>query len=286
MTFPAMKTRAASPLVGIILLVLILAGPQGYPGTPLGAETGIPAPGAAKVLEELNYSANILVFPEAVRAKVTLEEVGPGRYRAEIKGRTEGLFAFLTGNWRGSLSTEMEYRDGLFRPLVYREFSERGGKTRLKEYRFDYDRQKVELFKEESGKPRVKHWETSLNGPMFDPLSFYYNRRLADNPVERLAGQKLTFQGIPYPKPDEITVRIGERAPEGRKIMVEMGDRLFEGERTTVYAYLDNEGVPVKAYSFVRMFGKVNIHLGPGGRRLNKKALLPVPQEKRALMSR
>ena len=254
---------------------------------PVWTQATAPAPAPSsqpgKVLEELKYRVDVWVWREAIDARVVFQETAPGRYLAELKGRTQGLLALLTGNWQGSLSTNMEYAGGKLRPLIYRELSTKGGKNRLMEYRFDYAQNKVELFKQEKDQPLAKRWESALNGPMYDPLTFFYNRRLTGAGLGEKGGENIKFQGIPYPKPDDIVLRVGGQTPEGRKIMLELGNRVFKGERSQIYAYLDKEGVPTRAWTQVMMFGKVDIELLPGGRRLKKEALRGTPAPLRAV---
>ncbi len=264
--------------LGIVMLALLL---------PVWSQATAPAPAPSSqpgtILEELKYRVDVWIWREAIDARVVFKEVAPGRYRAELQGRTQGLLALLTGNWQGSLSTDMEYAEGKLRPLIYREVSTKGGKNRLMEYRFDYAQNKVELFKQEKDQPPAKRWETTLNGPMYDPLTFFYNRRLTGAGLGEKGGENIKFQGIPYPKPDDIVLRVGGQTPEGRKIMLELGNRVFKGERSQVFAYLDPEGVPTKAWTQVMMFGRVDIELVPGGRRLKKEALRGTPAPLRAV---
>ena len=260
------KNRVAL-VFGLLALVLVLA-------LPVLAPADLPAPASdprlGKVLEELHYQVDVWVWQDAVRAKLLFREVGSSRYRAELDGRSQGLLSMLTGNWRGALSTEMEYSQGKLQPLVHREISYKSGKKRVMEYRFDYTQKKVELWKQEGDKPMAKRWEGALTGSMYDPLTFFYNRRLTGAGIGEKGGESLKFQSIPYPKPDEITLRVGEQTDEGRKIMVELGNRLFKDECSQVYAYLDADGVPTKAWTQVMKFGNVDIKLLPGGKRLNK----------------
>jgi hypothetical protein len=272
------RRLAMALALGAVVLALLL--PAWSPGAAAGPVSSS-QPG--KVLEELKYRVDVFIWREAIDARVVFQEVGPSRYRAELKGRTQGLLALLTGNWQGSLSTDMEYSGGKLRPLVYREASTKGGKDRLMEYRFDYAQNKVELFKQEKDKPLAKRWESSLNGPMYDPLTFFYNRRLTGAAIGEKGGENIKFQGIPYPKPDDIVLRVGGQTQEGRKIMLELGNRVFKGERSQVYAYLDPEGVPTRAWTQVMMFGKVDIELLPGGKRLKKEALSGIPGQLRAV---
>jgi hypothetical protein len=266
---PSQGSRLAL-LLGLAALVLALA-------LPLPAPASTPSPG--KILEDLHYQVDVWIWRDAVNAQVVFREVAPGRYRAEVDGRSQGLLSMLTGNWRGSLSTDMEYSQDGLKPLVYREISYKKGKKRVMEYRFNYAQKKVELWKQEGGGAMAKRWETALTGPMYDPLTFFYNRRLTGKPLGEKGGENLKFQGIPYPKPDEITLRVGDKTSEGRKILLELGNRLYKDERSQVYAYLDPEGVPTKAWTQVMKFGNVDITLLPGGKRLKKEEVAKVPEQ-------
>jgi hypothetical protein len=252
----------------MVLVFLTLTSPDLAPAT-----TPVPSsfPQVGKVLEELRYRVDVWIWQEALKAKVIFKEVAPGRYRAELSGHTQGFLALITGDWGGALSTDMEYTQGKLQPLVYREISIKNGKKKLMEYRFDYAQNKVELWKPGEDNTMTKRWETALEGPLYDPLTFFYNSRLTGNPLGGKGGDTLKFQGIPYPKPEEILLRIGGNTPKGRKIMLDLGNRLFKGELTQVYAYLDSEGIPTSAWTQFMKFGKVNIELLSGGKRLNKK---------------
>ena len=63
---------------------------------------------------------------------------------------------------------------------------------------------------------------------MYDPLTFFYNRRLTGAGANEKGGESVKFHSIPDPQPDEITLRVGDQTPEGRKIMVDLGDRMFK----------------------------------------------------------
>jgi hypothetical protein len=258
--------RFLAALSLVVLLALALTAP---------AYAADPASG--RLLEELRYQVDIFIWRDAVNAKVSFLETGPGRYQAQLDGQAQGLLSMLTGNWRGSLFTEMEYSQGRLQPLVHRETSFKKGRKRVMEYRFDYANKKVELWKQEGDKPMVKRWETALNGPMYDPLTFFYNRRLTGAALGEKGGENLKFQGIPYPKPDQITLRMGEKTEGGRKIMVDLGNRLYKDERSQVYAILDADGVPTKAWTKIMKFGNVDIMLLPGGKRLNKAEMTGAP---------
>ena len=284
-----LSTRAAGPdnpvwsrparIFGLLVVVLALAlmalAPAAWPSPS-------PNPGPGKLLEELHYQVDVFVCRDAVKAKVVFREVGPGRYRAELNGHSQGLVSMLSGQWEGGLSTDMEYSQGKLQPLVHREISIKQGKKRVMEYRFNYAQKKVELWKQEGGGDMVKRWETALTGPMYDPLTFFYNRRLAGAALDEKGGESVKFQSIPYPKPDEITLRVGEKTDGGRKIMLDLGSLLFKDERSQVYAILDSEGVPTKAWTQVGKFGNVDITLLPGGKRLNKAEMTKAASQAQA----
>jgi len=272
-------TRLALVWALVLLICLPLASPELAP-----AATPAPSycPPAGKVLEELQYRVDVWVWRDALNAKMIFREIAPGRYRAELTGRTQGFLSLVTGNWGGALSTEMKYSQGKLQPLVYREISHKRGKDKLMEYRFDYANNKVELWKSDKDNKLTKKWEGKLKGTMYDPLTFFYNRRLTGKPLGSKGGATLKFQGIPYPEPDEIVLRVGDKSPQGRKIMLELGNRIFKGERSQVYAYLDSEGVPTKAWTKVMAFGDINIELLPSSKRLNKQEVTQILDQVRA----
>ncbi len=230
-------------------------------------------PEAGEVLEDLHYRVDVWIFEGAVDARVTFRRVEGQRFRAEIIGRAQGLLGVLSGQWRGSYSTDMVLAEGRLLPVVYREESQRRGKLNLNEYRFDYERKVVELFKWDNGrKTLTKRWQAALTEPMYDALSFYYNQRLNGMSFAN-QGETLKFQGIPYPKPEDIVLRIGPETPQGRKIMVTLENRIFENERNQVYAFLDKDGVATEAWTDVLKFGRITSRLLPGGKRLRNRAL-------------
>ena len=61
--------------------------------------------------------------------------------------------------------------------------------------------------------------------------------------------------------------------------MIDMGSFIYKDERSVVYAYLDNDGVPTKAWTQVGKFGNVDITLLPGGKRLNKADVTKTSQQ-------
>lgn len=273
-----MRTVAVLPVtfsvaVSLGLMCLICLGPL-----TADASFSPAASGTGKLLEDLHYQVNIWLWPDAVKTRIMLREVAPGHYLAEMTGTTQGFLALLSGNWRGSLSTEMVYSDGKLLPLVYREVSENRRRKTFKEYRFNYEQKKVELWTLKKDGSLKKRWETTFTEPFSDPLSFFYNRRLTGEPVGQ-KGECLKLKGIPYPKPEEIVLRVGEQAPEGLKVMVEIENRVFENERSQIYGFIDDDGVPTKAWTRVRLFGKVEAVLLAHSKRLKRQHLLEMARQ-------
>ncbi|MBW1991470.1 MAG: DUF3108 domain-containing protein [Deltaproteobacteria bacterium] len=256
----------------LLMLTVGLLMPLSTGGT---TPASTPAPSLAKgeVLEDLRYQVDVWFLRDALRARVVLKRLGPRRYLAQARGRARGLLGVLSGHWRGMFSTEMTLVEGRFRPLLYREQCEHRNKRNLSEYRFDYANRKVELYKWDNDKKLLtKRWETELEEPMYDVLSFFYNQRLQGlSPIQ--AGQTLRFRGIPYPQPEEIILRIGPETPQGRKVMLTLRNPVFKEERSQVFVLVNRDGVPVTAWSHMLRLGRITGKLVPGGRRLKNGQL-------------
>lgn len=262
-------------------LIIFLAVALGVTTALLPDRTEPAAPGktkpatAGEVLEDLRYRVDVWILKDAIDTRITFKRLNAKRYKAEIEGQAQGLLGLISGQWRGNYSTEMVLSQGKFLPVVYREESQHRNKKHLNEYHFDYDKKVVELYKWDRGKKALtKRWQTELSGPMYDALSFYYNQRLVGMNFGK-QGETLKFQGIPYPKPEDIVLRIGADSPEGRKIMVTLDNRIFENERNQVYAFLDKDGVPTEAWTNVLKFGRITGKLLPGGKRLKNGEVRP-----------
>lgn len=272
------RTAALLPLTLSVAIFLGLMFLMGLGPLQADGSLSLAASGSGKILEDLRYQVNIWVWPDAVNTRILLKEVAPGRYLAEMTGSAQGFLGLISGNWRGSLSTEMVYADGKLLPLVYREASENRRRKTFKEYRFNYEQKKVELWTLKKDGSLKKRWETTFTEPFSDPLSFFYNRRLTGVPVGQ-KGECLKLKGIPYPKPEEIVLRVGEPTPEGLKVMVEIENRVFENERSQIYGFIDEEGVPTKAWTRVKLFGKVDAVLLPQSKRLKRQQFLEMAQQ-------
>lgn len=232
-----------------------------------------PAAAAApqeQLLEDLQYQVNAWVWGGAARAGITLKNMGGGRYQADLAVEALGLLKIISGNRRDSFQTEMVYRQGRMVPLVYREESRKRGKKGLKEYRFNYDQGRLELWQYHQGKGMLHKWDTALEKePFYDPLSAFYNFRLgALGPPQE--GATLKASGIPYPKPERIAVRIGPQAQEGRKVMVSIINRAFENEEGVIFVYFDGMWSPTQAWTRVLRVGKVEGKILPESKTLTR----------------
>jgi hypothetical protein len=255
--------RRALPGLALLLLVrLCLPVPPAYAAPPL--------------LEDLRYRIEVLVWPDAARARLTLKRLSPGRFAAEITGDTQGLIKLISGGHRERLYTEMVWRHHRLLPLIYREESWRYGKHGLKEYRFNYPRGRLELWELHAGKGLAKKWQTDLAGQVYDPLSAFYNIRLGILGPQR-QGETNTIQGIPYPRPESMEVRLGSATESGREAMVSLTNPVFADSRGKLFAYVDQQLVPHQAWTTVSGI-TIRARLLPGGVIMDPaRSKLPVP---------
>lgn len=244
------RTWRALPFLTLLLLIQLVLPRSAALATP-------------DLLEDLRYQMAVLVWPDAAQVRVTLKNQGQGLLVAEVLGETRGFIKVISGNHTERLQTEMVWRDGRLVPLVYREESWRHGKRAFKEYRFDYLRVRLELWEWHKGKGLQKKWETALTEQVFDPLSAFYNCRLKILGPTR-EGETSTIPGIPYPRPEAMEVRLGPESKEGRQAMVSLVNPVFENTRGVVFAIVDGQRVPQRAWTTV--FGvTIKGALMPGG---------------------
>jgi len=238
------------------------------------------APAGEQVLEDLQYQVNAWILTGAARAGIILKSLGGGRFQAEMAVEPQGLLKVLSGQRRDNFSTEMVYRQGRLMPLVYREETRRRGKYGLKEYRFNYKQGRLELWQHHQGKGLRRKWETALGKePISDPLSAFYNLRLGALGRPPKEGETIRVKGIPYPRPEEIVIRVGPTGPEGRKVMVSLINRAFEDEQGVVFVFFDEHWAPIQAWTRVLNFGKVAGVILPG----SKPLTCPLPERLSAL---
>jgi len=233
------RTRLAAALPCLVLLLLIALGLPKHP-----------ALAAPALLEDLRYRLEVLSFQDAARVKLTLTRLKPDRFTAEIIGEPQGLIKLLSGGQRERLETEMVWRNHRLLPVIYREESWRGKKRRFKEYRFDYARGRLELWEWRQGKGLAKKWQTDLADQVYDPLSAFYNIRLGLLGPTR-EGETNTIQGIPYPQPEAMEVRLGATTDSGLKAVVSLVNPVFPDSRGEVFAYLNQHLVPQEAWTTV-----------------------------------
>ena len=257
--------------MALLVLLATVAVPAGL-FSPVAAAA---APAAREqVLEDLQYRVNAWVLAGAARAGIIFKSLGGGRYRADLAVELQGLLQVVSGQRRDNFSTEMAYQNGRLIPLVYREETRRRGKYGLKEYRFNYDQGRLELWQHHQGKGLLRKWDTALTKePIYDPLSAFYNLRLGamGHPRE---GETIRVRGIPYPHPEEIVISIGGVEPEGRKVMVSIINRAFEDEQGVIFVFFDEKWSPTQAWTRVLRFGKVVGEILPGSKPLNH----PLPE--------
>ncbi len=249
-----------------LLLVFCLLVWLGPPSWAAAAET---------VLEELHFRIDVLLWSDAGRGQLVLKRLDQGRYLVELSGYPQGFLRRVGGERKYTYQTEMAWRDGRLMPLVYREQSVKRGQPALKEYRFDYAQGRLEMWELNECKELTRKWEGPLNGPIYDPLSGFYNCRLeVFGPVKEGAVYKVT--GIPYPKPSQIEVKIGEQTPQGRKATITIANQIFRGGKGEVFVILDDKHTPKQAW--MTMYGgKINGEVLPGGKPL-KESLMQIPQ--------
>ncbi len=209
-----------------------------------------PAPADEPLLEDLHYQLSVLAWQDAARARLTLKSLGPGRFVGEVTGETRGFIKAVSGDRRERLETEMVWRDGRLLPLVYREETRRGKKRGLKEYRFDYAQGRLVLWEWHEGKGLLEKWQTDLKGPIYDPLTAFYNYRLGIlGPTH--AGDTTAIPGVPYPRPETMEVRLGAGTEGGRQAMVSLANPLFGDARGQVFAQVDEGLVPQQVWTTV-----------------------------------
>lgn len=215
-------------------------------------------------LEELNYRLSLGVFSDVARVHLRLTQEGPGRYRAEFAGAAQGAWSLLSRWLPERYETEMVMEDGRLKPLVYREEFQAKGHHVRKDYRFDYSRGVLEIWRGQDHQEPVKRGEVPLQGPVYDPLSLFYNLRLgAFGPLR--AGETLRVAVVPTPEPRVMVIRIGPETAQGRKVMLELKTKGCEEMDGPYHIFCTPQWVPQQAWTRVLAFGKLSGQLlNPG----------------------
>jgi hypothetical protein len=249
----------------LLLLVLML---QLAPG-PLPVTAAVP-----DVRENLEYQINLGPWTDVARVHLVLTELEPGHYLAEFFGAAQGMWQLLSRWLPERYQTEMVLREGRLLPLVYREEFVSQGRHVLKEYRFDYERGRLSLWRQALGGDKVKKWEVSLQGPVYDLLTLFYSVRLgAFGPLP--GGATLRVMVLPTPAPQEMVFVIGGDTEAGRKVMLDYRPPGAAAE-DQYFIFLSPEQVPTLAWTRVTLFGKLAGRLlNPG--EIRKERLLSLP---------
>lgn len=246
------------PIIGFFILAF-LAG-LGHPGSGLAAK----GPGAD--LENLEYRVSLGVWSEVARVHLRLAQVGPNRYRAGFSGAAQGMWRVLSRWLPEGYETDMILEGGRLKPLVFREDFQAKGHHIHKEYRFDYSRKVLEVWRGINYQEPVKSWQVPLREPVYDLLSLFYNFRLgALGPLQ--GGETLKVSVLPTPEPQQIVFGIGSESPEGRKIMLEIAGPKDEEEPGPFFVLCNPQWVPQEAWTRVSFFGKL------AGQLLNPEAI-------------
>jgi len=247
----------------VVLLLQLAPGPL-----PLAAAT------APAIREDLEYQISLGPWSDVGRVHIILQELEPGRYLAEVFGAAQGVWQ-LTSRWLPErYQAEMVFREGRLVPLLYREEFLNQGQKIMKEYRFDHERGRLSLWRQAQGCEKVKKWEEPLKGPVYDPLTLFYNIRLGVfGPL--LGGTTLRVMALPTPEPREMVFVIGAVSDLGRKVMMEC--RRSESKAVNqYYLALSPEQVPTLAWTHVPLFGKLAGRLlNPG--EIRKEGLPALP---------
>jgi hypothetical protein len=225
-----------------------------------------PPPGAAATLpdqrEDLHYRLSLGPWSDVARVHLVLKESKPGHYQAEFFGAAQGMWRLLSRWLPERYTTEMVYRDGRLAPLLYREEFMDKGQHWVKEYRFDYEHQRLTLRRQIDGGEWIKKWEVPLTAPVYDLLSLAYNVRIGA--LGPLPGGSNLRVLVLAPKPQELVFRIGALTGQGRKVMVNSRPPHSDAE-DQYFIDLNPHGVPILAWTRVTFFGKLAGHLlNPG----------------------
>jgi len=244
----------------IRIFVLIFLAILGYGGWPAAATSN-------GNLETLEYRVSLGIWSEVALVHLRLSQTGPERYRAEFSGAAQGMWRLLSRWLPEGYETDMVLEDGRLKPLVYREEFQYMGHHIRKEYRFDYSRGILELWRGKDYQEPVKSWQIPLKEPIYDLLSLFYNIRLGVLGTQA-GGQTLKVALVPTPEPQTMTFRLGAEAYEGRKVMIEVSSK-EEVETGPYFVFCNSQWVPQEAWTRVPFFGKLAGHL------LNHEALPP-----------
>ncbi len=226
----------------------------------LGAGLGL-VPGAGWALklgpEALVYAIDVAIFEGAARATVSFKQAGPNLYEAEIDGSVQGIVSLFTGRRRDRFRSRMIFTEGRLKPLFYSEEVWRRGRYRRREYHFDRDKGRLELWTADGMGPARLKWRTDLQQPVYDPVSALYNLRAGTFGAVK-AGESLVVPGIPSPHQEDIIFLIGPAEKGRQKVAMQVRQRASGDELGTLYILFDRQWVPVEAWTWLGAFGKIS----------------------------
>lgn len=211
--------------------------------------------------EDYRYSIDFLLFDNLADGGLRLvAEPQPGRYRAELVGRTLGVAAWLTGERTQRYTAIMEEaEDGVLRSVVYESaiLKRKDGElsNRSKRYRFDYQAGKVYLDKGVDGNFKmVEEYPLPPGQTPVDILTGFYNLRAGVYgplvPGSRLQIPTFTTKGVSI-----ISVEVLEKpAPatqaffpaDGTLLRIKVDPEVFDTGDAHLYAWLDPSGRPTR----------------------------------------
>jgi Protein of unknown function (DUF3108) len=228
---------------------------------------------APDIRENLRYQVSLGPWSDVARVHLVLRETAPGHYRAEFSGAAQGMWNLLSRWLPERYTTEMVYREGSLKPLIYREEFMDKGQHWVKEYRFDYEHRRLTLRRQIDGGEWVKKWEAPLTAPVYDLLSLAYNVRIgALGPLR--GGSNLRVLVLSS-EPRELVFRIGEKTVEGQKVMLNFRPPDSDSE-DQYFIELNPRGVPTLAWTRVTFFGRLAGRLlNPGEIRTDLLPALP-----------
>ena len=150
------------------------------------------------------------LWSDVARVHLRLSQDGPGRYRAEFSGAAQGMWSLLNRWLPERYEAEMIFEQGRLKPTVYREVFQSKGQRVRKEYRFDYTRAVLELWRGVDNREPEKEWQVALHGPVYDPLSLFYNLRLGTFGTFK-GGETVRVATVPTPETREygLSYRFG-----------------------------------------------------------------------------
>jgi hypothetical protein len=205
--------------------------------------------------ETLYYTVDGSILKDVAQVTVSLQQVDE-KFEGEVNVETNGLIAFCTAHRRDRYHTTMRLVQGRLQPLVYIEESKWGGKQLYKEYRFDYDRQRLELWRRGQDGILSRKWEKELTATIYDPISAFYNLRLGALGKVK-AGRTITVSGIPYPHPETMTIRFGPQEAGNSQATLTIRAQPQKNAIAPVHIRFDDHLVPLSAWTQTPEFGEV-----------------------------